>query len=76
MTCEELVQLIGDYIDGQLEAEIHATLELHVTTCSNCGGHIDTYRLTLRVCRALPKCDPLPAAVEARLRAVLAEQLR
>ncbi len=76
MTCDELAQLLGDYIDGTLEAEIHATVELHAGGCTKCGRHVDTYRLTVRVVRALPKREPLSAECEQRLRTILAEQLR
>lgn len=71
MTCEELAEILGDYFDDVLTVEIRATFDTHVTECPSCGTSVEIYNLTVRVTRALPKCDPLPEQFERRLRAAL-----
>jgi len=71
MTCEELAALLGDYHDGDLAVEIRETFDLHVTGCPHCVVSVENYHLTVRVTRALPKCDPLSEKFEGRLRAAL-----
>ena len=75
MTCEELWHLIYDFVSGDLVAELHRTVEMHVSGCNRCGILIHSYTHTVRVARVLPKCDSLPAAVEARLRQAIEPHL-
>ena len=76
MTCEELLELMFDYIGGEMVVEQRETVEVHISGCQNCTIRIETYRHTVRLARALPKCGPLPPAVEERLRKALEPHLR
>jgi anti-sigma factor RsiW len=76
VTCEELVGLLLDFVGGDLSPEQRAAIEQHLCGCPPCVRHVEEYRLTIRVTRLLPKADPLPPALEARLRAALAEAER
>jgi hypothetical protein len=72
VTCKELEDLLDDYVCGELVVEQCTTIEVHVTGCRNCGVRIETFRHTIRLSRALPKCDrPLSPACEERLRKAL-----
>jgi anti-sigma factor RsiW len=75
MNCQELLDLLHDYIGGELVIELHRTVEIHITGCNNCLMLVESYRHTIRLARALPKCERLPAAVEDRLRKLLAPHL-
>lgn len=72
LTCDELAEMIADFLAGELEIEIQTRFVSHIGTCAHCGRSVDLYRLTVRVSRALPKVEPLPVDVERRLRAALA----
>ena len=72
MNCQELIDLLLDYIGEELVIEQRQTVEIHLTGCNKCVMLVESYRHTVRLARALPKCQQLPAAVEARLRKVLA----
>jgi hypothetical protein len=75
VTCEEFLNLLSDYVGGELVVESRQTAEVHVTGCQRCGVIVHSYAHTIRVARALPKCGPLPPAVEARLRAAIEPEL-
>jgi anti-sigma factor RsiW len=75
MNCRELLDLLLDYVGGELVVEKHRTVEIHLTGCNSCVMLVETYRHTIRFARALPKCGRLPAAVEDRLKKVLAPHL-
>ena len=77
MNCDELKALLADCVGstGELLIEHRETVTVHVRGCPRCEVYVATYSHTVRVVRALPKCAPLPAAFEARLRAVLAGHL-
>jgi anti-sigma factor RsiW len=74
VSCEELVNLLLDFVGGDLTPEQRKEIEQHLCDCPPCVQHVEEYRLTIRVTRLLPKADPLPPAVEARLRAALAAE--
>jgi anti-sigma factor RsiW len=76
MTCEELLEMLCDYVAGELVVEHRETVEVHIAGCPRCGVFIESYRHTVRVARALPKCGSLPPAFEARLRALLEPELK
>jgi anti-sigma factor RsiW len=75
MNCQELLDLLHDYIGGELVIEQHRTVEIHITGCNKCLMLVESYRHTIRLARALPKCERLPAAVEDRLRKFLEPHL-
>jgi anti-sigma factor RsiW len=75
MNCQELLDLLADYIGGELVVEKHQRVEIHLTGCTRCVILVDSYRHTIRFARALPKCEPLPTVVEERLRKLLAPHL-
>ncbi len=72
LTCDELVDLIFDFVDGGLPDEQVAAFKHHLCGCKPCEKSVNLYQVTIRITKALPKDDPLPAAVEQRLRAALA----
>lgn len=70
--CVEIVTLMIDYVDGDLPADKREEFERHMCGCMPCFVYLETYQTTIRLTRALPKCDPLPAEMEGRLLAMLA----
>jgi anti-sigma factor RsiW len=75
VTCEELYQMLHDYVGGALVVESRTTVEVHINGCEHCGVLVHSYTHTVRVARALPRCG-LPPAFEARLRAVIEPELK
>ena len=76
LTCEELVELLLDYLDEDLSPEQAEAVKEHLCGCPPCVHTVEMYQVTIRISRALPKAAPLPPAFEQRLRAVIASQLR
>jgi predicted anti-sigma-YlaC factor YlaD len=48
MTCEELVELVTDYLEDALEADLRARFELHLSVCPGCVDYLDQIRQTMR----------------------------
>jgi anti-sigma factor RsiW len=72
VTCQELVDLLLDYVGDDLTPEQRAAITEHLCGCPPCVTYVETYQITIKVTRALPKNDPLPPSLEQRLRAALA----
>lgn len=75
MTCADLMNALVDYLGEELVVEVRETYRLHIDGCAKCGAYVATYTHTVKVSRALPKCGPLPPALEARLRKALEPEL-
>jgi anti-sigma factor RsiW len=49
MTCQELVELVTDYLEGALPREDAARFEAHVAACPGCEVYLEQMRSTIAV---------------------------
>jgi anti-sigma factor RsiW len=63
LTCEELVELVTEYLEGALDAEQLARFEEHLMTCPPCFAHIDQMKATIETIGRLTP-DMLEPSVE------------
>jgi anti-sigma factor RsiW len=49
MKCEEIVQYLSDYIDGELPVEILVEAEQHMAGCPNCTTAAKTLKNTIQL---------------------------
>lgn len=71
LTCEELVDLMLDFVGEELPDDRVSAIKAHLCGCQPCVVVVQKYRFTILMSRSLPKCEPLPSAFEAKLRASL-----
>ena len=71
IACVSGVQLLMDYLEGVLPADVVARLEAHVDGCQRCQAFIESYRETPRLLR-----DATDASLPADVRRSLTEFLR
>jgi len=50
-TCKECIDLLLDYVDGELPVEMRARLEVHMGECEPCDQFLKTYKATPGLCR-------------------------
>jgi anti-sigma factor RsiW len=48
MTCKELVELVTDYLEGTLPADVRARMEQHLSRCDGCTHYLEQMRQTIR----------------------------
>ncbi|MBI3030161.1 MAG: zf-HC2 domain-containing protein [Candidatus Rokubacteria bacterium] len=61
LRCRDIVELLGDYLDGDLDPATAEALKAHLADCRECTAFVNTYRGTVRVTRQLKEEDlPLP----------------
>lgn len=70
VTCRSGVELLMEYLEGVLPADVQAALEAHVAGCPRCAAFVASYRETPRILREATGAA-LPADIEASLRAFL-----
>jgi anti-sigma factor RsiW len=76
IACVSGVELLMDFLEGVLPADLHASLEEHVAGCPRCAAFVESYRATPRILREATMTATLPADIEASLRAFLRERTR
>ena len=52
MTCQELVELVTDYLEGALPREEAARFEEHLAACGGCRTYLEQVRSTIAVAGA------------------------
>jgi anti-sigma factor RsiW len=72
MTCKELAELLMAYCDGELPAECCELICQHIRLCSPCHHFLESYQITMRICRDLPGAD-MPEHLVEKVRAAMKE---
>lgn len=75
LTCVSGVELLADYLDGAVPADVKASIETHVTGCPRCRAFIESYQATPRVLRDATAVE-MPAELEASLMEALRTRIR
>lgn len=55
LSCNDLVELVTDYLEGSLSATDRARFEWHLQHCEPCRIHLDQMRQTIRALGRLPE---------------------
>jgi len=53
MTCQQLVELVTDYLENTLVAEERVRFEGHLAACPGCVNYVEQMRATIRAAGAL-----------------------
>lgn len=69
MPCQELVELVTDYLEDRLSPVDHARFEIHLAQCDACGIYLEQCRQTIRALGRLPEESLSTQAREALLAA-------
>lgn len=70
IACVSGVELLMDYLEGVLSADVHTALGDHVAGCPRCAAFVASYCDTPRIMREATAAT-VPAHVEASLKAFL-----
>ena len=64
LSCQEVVELVTDYLDGALPAEQAALFEQHLNFCEGCVWYVDQIRKTVEAAGEVHEEDIAPEAKE------------
>ncbi len=70
MKCEELLQMLNEYVDGTVDPAICAEFEKHMAGCNPCQVVVDNIRKTITLYKDGQPCE-IPFRVRERLHAAL-----
>jgi hypothetical protein len=63
MTCQELVELVTEYLEDALSELDRARFEEHIALCPMCEVHLEQLRITVRELGTLRERDIDPAVL-------------
>jgi anti-sigma factor RsiW len=52
--CQEIVELVTDYLEGALDPEMTAEVEAHLELCDGCDTYVEQMRTTVRALGRVP----------------------
>ena len=65
LACEEVVELVTDYLEDAMAPDERAVLKLHLVWCDWCATYFDQMRETIRLTGNLPEEDVPPPVMGA-----------
>jgi hypothetical protein len=66
ITCQELTELVNDFVEGALPAHETALFEQHLNFCDGCDWYVDQIRLTVATVGRITEAE-VPPRVRGRL---------
>ncbi len=57
LVCRELIELVTDYLDGNLSRRDRARFDAHIAGCTNCTRYLEQFRETIRLTGGLRETD-------------------
>jgi anti-sigma factor RsiW len=67
LSCQELVELVTDYLEGALPDEERIRLERHLQTCDGCRDYVEQMRTTISLTGEARPAALTPEVEEALL---------
>ena len=55
MPCQELVEVVTDYLEGRMSPVDRARFEAHIADCEYCETYLEQLRLTIRTLGRIPE---------------------
>ena len=68
LSCQELVELVTDYVEGALPEETRARFEAHVGLCDGCRVYLEQMRQTIQATGKLTEAAIDPTARDELLK--------
>jgi predicted anti-sigma-YlaC factor YlaD len=62
LSCQELVELVTEYLEGALEGALLQRFEEHIAKCNGCTEYLEQLRQTIRLVGTITPADLSPDA--------------
>src|SRR6476620_2171946 len=75
MPCQEAIDVLADYIEAGMPADLDEELEQHLRDCAPCRVDLSTYRKTRELTGKVGRA-PMPEEMKQRVHRFLLDRLR
>ena len=65
--CRECIDLLCDYLEGELDSRVAGSLEEHFQDCPPCIAFLNTYKTPTKLCRETLMQWDIPDVVQVKL---------
>ena len=62
IVCQQAVELVTDYLEGNLSRRDRRRFEAHIGACPNCSAYLEQVRITIRLTGSVEPEDLTPEA--------------
>ena len=73
VSCRQLVELVTDYLEGQLDPAREAALDAHLQDCHGCDTYVEQMRQTVIALRGLADGEEISEEARRTVLAAFAE---
>lgn len=74
--CKECLELLSDYLDGELDPQTSASLEEHFQDCPPCIAFLNTFKTSTKLCRETIRQVDIPEVVQIKLKEFITQNTR
>ncbi len=74
VSCQQLVELVTDYLEGQLGADREDALDAHLRLCDGCDAYVEQMRQTVIALRGLADGEAIDAHTREAVIAAFVER--
>jgi anti-sigma factor RsiW len=74
LSCQELVELVTAYLEGQLDPSREGALDAHLQLCDGCGAYVEQMRQTVIALRRLGNGEGISPEARAAVLAAFAQR--
>ena len=67
LTCQQVVELVTEYLDGVMEPRRRARFEAHLAGCDGCSNYLEQFRTTVAVVGGRLDVGEVPELVMSEL---------
>ena len=60
LACQEIVELVTDYLEGAMDVLLRASFEAHLAGCPHCTHYLEQIEATIRVAGTISADDLSP----------------
>lgn len=71
LTCQQVVDYLMAFLDGELADAERSVFEMHLKLCPDCVCYLETYRATIRLGKTCLTHEPAPPIPKALVKAIL-----
>jgi anti-sigma factor RsiW len=74
ISCRQLIEFIGDYVAGELDAAARNVFERHLDICRSCRAYLESYRTTMTLVKESATDEPAEDVPEELIATILARR--
>jgi anti-sigma factor RsiW len=60
LACQEIVELVTDYLEGAMDAPLRASFDAHLAGCPHCTHYLEQIEATIRIAGRIEAQDLSP----------------